>query len=142
MPRIQLTPRAAYQFVTQLTVRVTDLNYGGHLGNDRLLALLHEARVAHLASLGWTELDCGGVGLIMTDVAIAFRNEAFAGDRLTCASTLAEPGRCGFRLFYLLTREPDATPIAVAHSGLTCFDYGSRRVVALPDAVRAACAAD
>ena len=142
MPRIQLTPRESYQFTVALTIRVTDLNYGGHLANDRVLALLHEARVAHLASCGWTEMDCGGVSLIMTDVAIVFRNEGFAGDELTCASTMAEPSRCGFRIFYLLTRRSDDAQIAVAESSLACFDYQARRVVALPDLVRAACATD
>jgi acyl-CoA thioester hydrolase len=142
MPRVQLTPRKSYQFEVELQVRITDLNYGGHLANDRVLALLHEARVAYLASHGWTEMDCGGVSLIMTDVSLVFRGEGFAGDRLTCAVTMAEPSRCGFRLFYLLTRRSDDTQIAVAESSLACFDYQARRVVALPDPVRTACAAD
>ena len=31
---------------TRLTVRIGDINYGGHLGHDRLITLLHQA--------GWT----------------------------------------------------------------------------------------
>jgi 4-hydroxybenzoyl-CoA thioesterase len=54
-------------FITELEIRITDINYGGHLGNDRLLSLVHEARVQWLASHDWTELDVDGIGLIMTD---------------------------------------------------------------------------
>lgn len=142
MARIALTARDSYQSESTLTVRITDLNYGGHLSNDRVLALIHEARVRHLAEHGWSEMDCGGVGLIMTDVVIAFKNEAFAGDRLRCEVAMAEPSRCGFRFCYRLTRQSDAAVIAVAESGMACFDYQNRRVVALPATVQEHCAAD
>jgi acyl-CoA thioesterase FadM len=49
MPRIKLKPLSEYSFHTDIVVRTTDLNYGGHLGNDKLLSLIHEARVAFLA---------------------------------------------------------------------------------------------
>jgi acyl-CoA thioester hydrolase len=139
MPRLQLTPRLAYPFSTRLSVRITDLNYGGHLGNDRVLALLHEARVACLASHGWSEMDCAGRSLIMTDAAIRFRGEAFAGDRLDIEVAMGEAARTGFRFFYRITRCGDDALIAVAETGMAVFDYASRRVCALPDAVRTLC---
>jgi acyl-CoA thioesterase FadM len=139
MPRLQLTPRSAYPFCTGLVVRVTDLNYGGHLGNDRILALLQEARVAFLAEHGWSEIDCAGKGLIMTDAAIQYRGEAFAGDRLQIEVAVAEAARTGFRFFYRITRHGDQALIAVAETGMACFDYRRRRVAALPDEVRRLC---
>ncbi len=139
MPRLQLTPRSAYPFRTSLVVRITDLNYGGHLGNDRLLALLHEARVAFLADHGWTEHDCAGTGLIMTDAAVQYRGEAFAGDRLTIEVATGEPARTGFRFFYRITRHRDDALIAVAETGMACFDYDRRRVAPLPEVVHSLC---
>lgn len=141
MGRLQLKPLATYPFSTRLTVRTTDLNYGGHLGNDRLLSLVHEARVAWLADNGWTELDCAGVSLIMGDAALVYQGEAFAGDCLTFAVGAAEATRSGFRLFFRVTRETDGThqPIALVENGMVCFDYQTRRIVALPAAVKAAC---
>ena len=138
MPRVQLAPRDDYRFRTVLTVRTTDLNYGGHLGNDRLLSLVHEARVDVLASCGFTELDCGGVSLIMADAAIAYRGEAFAGDALHVETAAGEFGRLGFRLFHRVTRPADRTEIALAETGMVCFDYALRKPVGLPDIVRAA----
>jgi acyl-CoA thioesterase FadM len=142
MPRLQLAPCSHYPFCTGLVVRVTDLNYGGHLGNDRLLALLQEARVAFLADHGWSELDCAGAGLIMTDAAIQYRGEAFAGDLLDIEVAPGDATRTGFRIFYRLTRRGDAAIIAVAETGMACYDYARRRVVPLPGAVRSLCEED
>ncbi len=141
MPRLRLEPLPAYAFAHELVVRTTDLNYGGHLGNDRLLAVVHEARVAFLAARGWSELDCGGAALIMADAAIVFQAEAFAGDRLRIEMAAGEPTRTGFRLFARLTRPADGAAVALVETGMVCFDYRARRPVALPDAVRAACRA-
>lgn len=139
MARVQLDPLPEYSFQTEISVRTTDLNYGGHLGNDRLLSLIHEARVAFLAAWGWTELDCGGVSLIMGDTAIVYQGEGFAGDNLLIEVGAAEPGRCGFRLFYRVTRPADQKAIALVENGMVCFDYGQRRITRLPEAVRSLC---
>ena len=72
MPRIRIKPLDRYPFSINITVRITDLNYGGHLGNDSLLSLIHEARVAFLDSHGLSELDCGGVSLTMGDAALIY----------------------------------------------------------------------
>lgn len=139
MPRLQLTPRSGYTFSIDLVVRVTDVNYGGHLGNDRVLALMHEARVAFLAEHGWSELDCAGTGLIMTDAAVQYRGEAFAGDHLRIEVAMAEAAHSGFRFFYRMTRRGDQALVAVAETGMASFDYGRRRLAPLPDAVRQHC---
>ena len=139
MPRVTLTPRADYPFVTEITVRTTDLNYGGHLGNDRLLSLVHEARVAFLASCGWSELDCAGVGLILADTAVVYQAEAFAGDVLRFAVAATEPSRVGFRLAYRITRPADGAAVALVENGMVAFDYGRQRIVPLPPAVGAVC---
>ena len=139
MARVQLDPLPEYHFQTEISVRTTDLNYGGHLGNDRLLSLIHEARVAFLASYGWSELDCGGVSLIMGDTAIVYQGEGFAGDLLLFEVAAAESGRCGFRLFFRVTRPADQAAIALVENGMVCFDYDKRRIAKLPETVRSVC---
>jgi acyl-CoA thioesterase FadM len=120
----------------EITVRTTDLNYGGHLGNDRILALVHEARVAFLAAHGWSELDLAGRSLIMADAVIMFRGEAFAGDVLQIESAAAEVSRTGFRLCHRLRCVADDKNIALVETGLVGFDYDKRRVASWPDDVR------
>lgn len=141
MPRLALAPLPAYDFTCTLRVRTTDLNYGGHLGNDRLLALVQEARVAFLAERGLSELDAGWPSLIMADAAVLYQGEAFAGDELRFAVAAREPGRVGFRLFTRVTRPADGAAIALVETGLVCFDYAQRRPQPLSPALRALCGA-
>ena len=78
-----------YNFSTTITIRISDINYGNHVGNDAVLSLIHEARVQFLAAHGFMELNCGGVGLIMSDAGIEFKKEIFYGDVITAFVTAA-----------------------------------------------------
>ncbi len=139
MSRIQLEPLPVYPYHCEIKVRTTDLNYGGHLANDRLLSLVHEARVAFLASHGFTELNCGGVSLILAEAGVVYQGEAFAGDNLKFEVAAGEPTQCGFRLFYRASRPADGAAIALVENGMVCFDYAVRRIRPLPPPVRAIC---
>ncbi len=48
MARVQIDFPEHFCFTTDIDVRITDLNYGGHLGNDKFLSIAHEARVRFL----------------------------------------------------------------------------------------------
>ena len=136
MPRIKLKPLENYPFSLELEVRITDLNYGGHLGNDSLLSLVHEARVAFLASHGFSEMDCGGVSLIMADASISFLGEAYAGDLLRIEVAAGEVSSSGFRLFQRITRPLDGKMIALVETGMVSFDYSLGKIQPLPEAAR------
>jgi acyl-CoA thioesterase FadM len=125
---------AHYPFACELRIRVTDVNYGGHLGNDALLGLVHEARIGWLETHGFSETDVGGVGLIMTDLAVLFRAEGFRGDTLKIEIAPAEAGRGSFALLYHLTRPSDGTVVADVRTGMAFFDYARRRPVRMPAA--------
>lgn len=136
MPRIKLKSLKNYSFCTEINVRITDLNYGGHLGNDSLLSMIHEARVAFLGHFGFSEKNCGGVSLIIADTAVVYQNEAFAGDVLCFEVAAGEPTRCGFRLFFRVTRKADEIPVALVENGMVCFDYHSGAVKPLPEKLK------
>lgn len=136
MPRIKLKPLEKYGFQTEITVRVTDMNYGGHLGNDRLLSLVHEARVAFLANFGFSELNFGGVSLIMADTAIVYQREAYAGDVLIFAMAAGEPTKKGFRFFYRIIRKADRAAIALVENGMVCYNYNTGSLQSLPDVAK------
>jgi acyl-CoA thioester hydrolase len=134
MVRTRLQLPATFAFSTQLPVRITDVNYGGHVGNDTILTLLHEARVQYLQSLGYSELDFAGAGLIMSDAVIEFKNELFYGNPLTAFVTADEFTRVSFAIFYRLVVEKDGKEmvIATAKTGMVCFDYDARKVLPVP----------
>lgn len=122
----------------QVPVRITDMNYGNHLGNDALVSLIHEARVKWLTKLGYSELEAGGAGLIMSDLAVTYSNESFYGDVLDISLAAGEISRAGFELFYLIetTRNGTIIPVAKAKTGMVCYDYANKKVVALPETLK------
>ena len=70
LARVKLTLPDAWQFDTTVTVRIGDINYGGHLGNDAVLSLVHEARLQYFKSLGYSEIDIEGVGIVLADAVV------------------------------------------------------------------------
>jgi acyl-CoA thioesterase FadM len=135
MVRIHLELPAEFSFRTSLTVRVTDLNYGNHLGNDAVLGMVHEARVRWFASMGYSELDVEGVGILMADCAIVYKSQGFLGERLTVAVAAGTFSRTGCDLFYRLTKA-DGTELARAKTGIVFFDYQAQAVRAVPEGFR------
>jgi acyl-CoA thioester hydrolase len=133
MSRVKLELPAAFPFSTRMHVRISDVNYGGHLGNDAVLGLLHEARVRYLSAYGMSEMDAGGPGLIMVDVVIAFRSEAFRGEELRIEVAPAKPSRTGVDLFYRITAQANGREIARAKTGMAFFDYRTRRIAPAPE---------
>jgi YbgC/YbaW family acyl-CoA thioester hydrolase len=134
MARIKIILPQHFTFSTHIRIRITDVNYGGHVGNDALLSIIHEARMQFLHSLGYTEMNMDGTGLIMADVAIEFKAEAFYGDNLFVSVTASDFTRAGFDLVYLLEKQQDnnTVTIAIAKTGMVCFDYTAKKIAALP----------
>lgn len=132
MARIKLALPESFSFTTDIPLRITDINYGGHLGNDSVLALIHESRVRFLKSQGYTELDICGVGLIQSDAVIVFRSEAFYGDVITIDVTVAEFTATGCDFFYLLKNKETEKEVARAKTGITFFDYTRKKPVKVP----------
>lgn len=132
MARIKLELPENFSFKTQLTVRVTDLNYGNHMSNDVYLSYMHEARMQYLASLGFSELNLAGASVIMGDTAIVFKKECFYGDELTVEVAAAEFGTRSFDLYYRFSKTLTQALVCEAKTGMVCFDYTERKTVAVP----------
>jgi acyl-CoA thioesterase FadM len=137
MARIKVDLPEHFSFSTAIPVRITDLNYGNHVGNDTILSMIHEARVQFLKQFGYGELDLAGVGLIMSDVAIEFKSELFYGDVVKVSVTAADISKIAFDLYYKLEKIAGDTTqlVAVAKTGMVCYDYGKKKVTAIPGEV-------
>lgn len=122
-------------FKILLPVTIADINYGGHLGHDRLLSLMHEARLAFFEQFSQSEIDFFGVGLILKALQVSYRQEAFRGDVLEMSIHIEQIRGSGFEMHYVI-RNQDAALIAEAVVEMVAFDYGQRRVVRLPDSGR------
>jgi acyl-CoA thioesterase FadM len=137
MARIKIEMPENYTFTTELPIRINDINYGGHLGNDAVLSMMHEARIRFLNYYHYTELDVEGAGIIMTDSAIVYRSEGFYGDTVKIDVTVGDFNRYGCDIYYLLTNKKTAAEIAQAKTGIVFFDYEQRKVIPVPEAFQA-----
>ncbi|HET7003681.1 MAG TPA: thioesterase family protein [Puia sp.] len=136
MARIKIDLPDTFSFATTLAVRITDLNYGDHVGNDTVLSFIHEGRVRYLKSLGYAEFDMEGVGLIMADAALIFKNEMYYGDELIISIRAMEFSRVGFDLIYKIEKKPAGLPltlVALAKTTMVCFNYELKKLVPLPE---------
>ena len=136
MARVKVAIPAHAHFEAHLPIRITDLNYGGHLGNDALLSMLHEARLQLLKHFGYDELHIGGASLIMADVAISYKGEGFYGDTLAIRMAFDELNKYGFDITYHVLNQ-HGKEVARAKTGMLCFDYKERKLVPLPQEVKA-----
>jgi acyl-CoA thioester hydrolase len=138
MARIKIELPAIFSFQTIIPVRITDLNYGNHVGNDSILSILHEARVQFLKHHGLEELDFAGADLIMSDVAIEFKNELFYGDSVIASVTATEFSKVAFELYYKLEKEVEGkrSLMVIAKTGMVCYDYSFKKIVSVPAAAR------
>jgi acyl-CoA thioester hydrolase len=134
MARIKLELPTTFPFQTQIPVRITDLNYGGHVGNDTILTIIHEARMQFLRQYGYTEMKFGNAGMIMSDVAIEFKNELFYGDTVKAFVALTDISKVSFNFYYKLEKETDgkALLVAVAKTGMVCYNYDLGKIAPFP----------
>ncbi len=135
MARIKIDLPDTFPFSVSIPIRITDINYGGHVGNDTVLSLIHEARVQYLQHHGYKELEIEGIGLIMSDVGIEFKLELFYGDTIKVSVCPADFSRVGFDLYYKLEKEKEGKSIlaATAKTGMICYDYSSKKIVKVPE---------
>ncbi|HET8963730.1 MAG TPA: thioesterase family protein [Chitinophagales bacterium] len=130
MARIHIEQPEKYLFKTEIAVRITDLNYGNHLGNDSFLSIIHEARVQFLNDLGYSEKDVEGIGLIMGDVAIQYKAEAFYGEILQIEIGVSDITRVAFDVIYKIQTRNKL--IAIAKTGMVCYDYTNKKIANVP----------
>lgn len=132
----QLFP-ASFQFSCQLPVRITDINYGGHVGNDRLLVFAHEARMQFLQHYGYTEMNLGQTSLMLTKATLEIRKELFFGDQLSISVHAIQFTSKGFDLLYKIEKiNGEQTSVAaLVLTTMLCYDYQNKKVALLPTEV-------
>lgn len=142
MSRVKLELPETFGFATDVRLRVSDINYGGHMDNNAILSLVHEARVRFLESHGFTELDVDGVGIIMVDAVIQYKSEAFYGQTLTFQVAVDGLTRIGCDIFYRVTDRDTGIEVARAKTGIAFLDYATRKPKRMPEKFRKRFATD
>ena len=131
MKRMKIEMPSQWQYSTEIKVRVSDLNYGNHMGNQQFLAYAQEVRVRFLAENGFTELDFGGVSLIQADAVITYSCEGRLGDKVQIDIATEVTGRSSFNVFYQFTNLTQGKHMANIRTALISYDYEKNRPIGL-----------
>jgi acyl-CoA thioesterase FadM len=137
MARVRLELPAQFPYSTDIPLRIGDINYGGHLGNDAVLSIVHEARVRFFAHYGFRELDIDGAAIMMTDAVVVYRSEGFYGDVLHIDVGVDDVQSAACDIVFRLTNLQTSKEVARAKTGIVFVDPGAKRIIAVPERFRA-----
>jgi acyl-CoA thioesterase FadM len=103
---------------------------GGHVGNDAILSIIHEARMQFFKHFGYTEMQFAGAGIILADAGIEFKTELFYGETLIAYVAAGEFSKVSFDVFYKLEKESQDKKVivALAKTGVVCYDYENKKI--------------
>lgn len=121
-----------------IPVRITDINYGNHVGNNSIVEIIHEARVQFLQKNGFTELNIAGTSLIMSELLVEYKNESFYNDLLEVALYCGEISKVSFELYYKISTKRKAKEIiiALAKTGMVGYNFETKKVTAIPEELK------
>lgn len=134
MPSVNIDFPVEVIYRHPVRLRISDINYGQHLGHDTLISLLHDARCGWLKAnqLSELSLDGGTLGWVVADLSVKYQAEAFYGDELVIELAVGEIGRKGAAIFQRVVRPADERVIALAQVGVVFFDFVNRCAAPVP----------
>jgi len=136
MKSVKISLPEKFIFETEIAVRITDINFVGHLGNDSFLSIVHEARARFLKSHGYSELDVEGVATIVNNAVLIYKTQSFFGDHLIVKIALEDPGYVSCNFKYLLLDKKTGAEVARAQTGFAFLDYKSGELLEMPKRFR------
>ncbi|MCB0318789.1 MAG: thioesterase family protein [Bdellovibrionales bacterium] len=132
MARIEIELPEKIQFKTVIKLRVGDMNYGGHLGNEAILLLAQESRRQFFNFHQLSEISFAGSSVIQTDAAIVYQSQAYAGEEIEIRLSLVFTSKVAFEIYYQLFNLTQNKDLAKVKTGMCCFDYKSNKIQEIP----------
>jgi len=139
MARVKLEIPQRLPFSIEIPIRISDINYGGHLGNDAVLSIVHEARIQFLQNIGYTEFNIERLGIMMTDAVVAYTAEGFHRDVLTVEVGVSDFQATTCDFVFRLTNKTRGKEIARVKTGIVFINPETRKIAPLPEAFRKKC---
>lgn len=133
MPRIKIDLPDKFIFSTEIALRISDINYGGHLGNDSVLSIFQEARIRFLNHFGYSEMNIEGSGIIMTDAAVQYKSQGYYGDVLLVELTVDDFQNIGCDFYYRASNKTNGKIVAIGKTGIAFFNYENNKLTSVPE---------
>jgi len=123
-----------FGFTTTIPVRISDINYGDHVGHDSLISILHEARMQYLDLFGCDELHIFGKGSLITEFNVKYKQIMYYGDELRIKLVATAHGKTSFKIDYEVFVKNSLA--ATAQSISTFYDYETQKICRMPQDFR------
>ena len=136
MPRIKVAIPDQFLFSMERVVGFSDVNYAKHLDSVSMVSILHEARLQFLASLGFSESNIFGLGMVVTDLAVDYRSESFPNDCLIIDVGVSKFNRYGFDFGMQVTNRAFESVVCNAKIGVVFFDFDQHEMSKVPIAFK------
>ena len=73
--------------------------------------------------------------MIMRVVTIEFKKDFFYGDSVDVYVTITIFSRVGFDVFYKMEKSEAKIEVAIAKTGMICYDYKTKKIVSVPTSI-------
>lgn len=133
MTKVKIKLPEKFIFTTEIPLRISDINYGGHLGNDSVLSIFQEARIKFLKQFNYSEIDIEGTGIIMTDAAVQYKSQGYYGDILIVELTVDDIQKVGCDFYYRAINKLNSKIVAIGKTGIAFFDYKKNKLTSVPE---------
>lgn len=123
-------------FSIKYKIKEEDINYGGHVGNERALVFFQMVRIKFFESLGLSELNIGdGIGVIQRNSYVEYNKELFLDDEITIKITKIELEKTKFNFHYEIYNQKGKLAIN-GSTLLLAYNYEEKRLKKVPEIFR------
>lgn len=123
-------------FSIKYKIKEEDINYGGHVGNERALVFFQMVRIKFFESLGLSELNIGdGIGVIQRNSYVEYNKELFLNDEITIKITKIELEKTKFNFYYEIYNQEEKLAIN-GSTLLLAYNYEEKKLKKVPEIFR------
>lgn len=130
------------QYEKEYDIRISDMNPGNHVGHDRLLLIMHDARCYFFNSLPEIDksflnkdefclietcLSGKNIGIVINELNVKYKSELYYPEKIKVKITVSELTNISMKMNYLITKSDSNTVVAEAYTKLVSFDYNKRK---------------
>ncbi|MBA2653008.1 MAG: thioesterase family protein [Tatlockia sp.] len=121
-------------FKIDIPVRISDINYGGHLGHAELIKITHHARLKFFSKFSLKEDNICGSGIIAKALSVVYKGESFFDDILHILLYVREITKTSCEFLYEITKNEDM-PVASVVETVLFMNYETRRIQRVPQVI-------
>jgi acyl-CoA thioesterase FadM len=129
MERLTIVLPEKFHFTTQMPVLINDINLGNHVGNDAFVRYINEAFWRFSGAFNISR------NIIMADLAILFRSEAFYGDILKCEAAVSILTKHSCYFYCRMSNSRTGKEIIRSRARIIFFDYTQKKPVEVPEQI-------